>query len=362
MPILLALLFLLIPTPTRACSCASFSLPTLERCLESERVFTGTLGRHRWPLRAEWFVIGHTSIEIEVDRVWGGDVQERVLARTNIGPGSCGLDTKPGWPILVCDDGGEIELHMCGRTNLLSEAAEITAGLGPARPPAPGGPTLWRADLGRRASIWLSPLLALGLAAVLGRLSRRWGAPTQDKRLRLARLGLVVLGSALLARVFTETHWGWQLLAAMLLPWLLAAVGGSLLAFLAGRNPALFGTTARAALAPVTILGLALLAGNMRPHFPVDHPDAVACSTERAEAALASLDHDQLDHAGATIALERVGHACTDWGLGRYGLVQWYLASYYGACLSFEDHRDGAWWTCRDDDGVRTRYGWEGPW
>ncbi|MFH1466896.1 MAG: hypothetical protein ABIO70_21105 [Pseudomonadota bacterium] len=354
----LLLALLMAPQPAAACSCARFGHPTEASCASAERVFAGTLGAHRWPLRPE-LAWEPAYFEVLVDRVWRGDVPERIIASTRIGAGSCGVDTQPGWPILVCDHGGDLSLGMCGGSWTIQNAAELAATLGPAHLPEPGGERLFMANLGRRALLWSSPLLALGLAAVLGRASRRWGRLTTGKRLRLLRLAgvgaaLVVLGRVLTTEPFRHHWWEW-----MFVPMLVATSLGALLALVAGRNPALFGGSRRALLAVLGLTGMWLAAGHARLHVPIDRPDVRACSIARAEAALATLGPDELDREGAQRALERAGHACTDWGLGRYAVWEgWWVE---GACLTFHEHDGGFWAVCRTGRGYDRRYGWEGP-
>lgn len=358
--LIVTLLALLTPQPVLACSCARISYPTLERCADAERVFLGTIGEHRWPLRPE-LLFEPAHMVVEVDRVWRGEVPERVVAHSSIGGGSGGLDTRPGDPILVCDSGGELWLHMCSPPLFNEHALDVAAQLGPSHRPSPGGERLYQARLLLRSLLWSSPLLILGLAAQLGRRSRRWGVANTGKRLRLLRIALCVVAIVLMSRVLTVDAIRNRWVLELFLPLVLASGLGAVFAFIAARAPSLFGGKWRATLTVLGLTMLGLAVGNARPHVPIDHPNARACSIARAEAALSTLTIDELDHQGAERALERVPRSCTDWGLGRYGLLHEYRAMSYGACLSFTEHNGGLWWVCRNDRGTRTLYGWEGP-
>jgi len=143
-----------------ACSCAAIPDP-LQALQQADSVFSGTVTRMSGGnFSVRWLFPGARAIDLEVANVWKGEVAERTTVYTAPDTAACGASFRVGETYLVYTyrgEGGRAETNACTRTKLLHAAAEDLQALGPAQPPAAGGPGTMAA-----------PALWAALAAVAG--------------------------------------------------------------------------------------------------------------------------------------------------------------------------------------------------
>ncbi|MBL0218725.1 MAG: hypothetical protein IPQ07_33225 [Myxococcales bacterium] len=154
--------------PASACSCGRFDEVTAESCQGSKRVFAGVVTAYAWPNALDWLVLDRSydavGVELAVDRVWKGEVPDRVFTTTGMGGGDCGIHPEVGTRFVVCDDeagGAAPDFKLCSRPAF--QAPELEVALGPAH--EPGVASSWRACV-------LAALLTIVVAALLQRRPR----------------------------------------------------------------------------------------------------------------------------------------------------------------------------------------------
>jgi len=149
-----------------ACSCGSWTRPTAEVCGVARRAFAGEVKGYGWTgITGAFLRRRPMTVELAVDRVWRGDVPDRVIAYTGHGGGDCGIAPPVGMRFVVCDDGvGDAapDFELCSRPAFA--APELEAALGPAD--APRAPS----ELAARLAI---VALVLGCGAAWSRERRR---------------------------------------------------------------------------------------------------------------------------------------------------------------------------------------------
>ncbi|MEO8704456.1 MAG: hypothetical protein ABI867_30665 [Kofleriaceae bacterium] len=314
------------PGEAEACTCGTFERPSVETCSAASRVFAGTIGAYRWPV----MLGARVEVELEVDRVWRGDVATRVIARTGAGhAGSCGLTPLPGTRFVVCDDeAGDAApgFSLCEKPAFA--APELEAALGPSAP-ASRMPSVRQ----RVHRLWTEPLalpvLALALAALLGRLVRR-----QPSSLRpLFVVAIIGGGVAAVIAMRVLLFTGVAALGAVTIATLL----GLVLGFESQRRPFVLGNAGASIVVALGAVVVVVTLGYWPVQVPWDRPDAVACSRARAQAFLATGEK-----------IRRAPRSCSRWGTGTYDVA--------GECLGVPDGTGGEWWTCRSDAGSYTLY------
>ena len=157
-----------VPSPASACSCGTFSELTAESCQGSKRVFAGVVTAYVGPSplagmfhRRSWTPV---VVELAVDRVWKGDVTDRVFTRTGLGGGDCGIHPDPGTRFVVCDDErGDTAPDYDFCSGPAFDAPALEAALGPAHAPSSG--SSWRACV-------IAALLTIVASVVLRRRPR----------------------------------------------------------------------------------------------------------------------------------------------------------------------------------------------
>ncbi len=362
-PLGLALAVQLAPEPARACSCARFDTPTVERCRTAERVFAGTVEAVEFPWLFE--LDGATTSRLRVDTVWRGQPPAALLAYT---APPCGgwVTAPPGSPFLICDDDADgtwTSFGMC-RQPRFDAAPEIRATLGPGRPPT-APPVLawqpWRSEefLWSLAAILALPLIGVGLGALIGRLRGRIAGTARSPIRRLFILTGTILVLRLLLRevpVADQQLWDRWLTQYAAIVALATLVG----LWLAHRGQRRGGPTGL----PLLGAGLTLVAGFVRLHVPLQPADAVACSEARAREFLRTApidldfrdderaDHERWRASPATaavraehlrLAAEAVPNACSEWGLRR---MRFDPDAHDGPCVEFDDALGGTYRLC----------------
>ncbi len=157
-----------VPSPASACSCGTFSKLTAESCQGSQRVFAGVVMAYLGPSPFDGLVVARSwtplVVELAVDRVWKGDVTDRVFTRTGLGGGDCGIHPDPGTRFVVCDDeGGDTAPDYDFCSSPAFDAPTLEAALGPAHEPSTG--SSWRACV-------IAALLTIAGSVVLRRRPR----------------------------------------------------------------------------------------------------------------------------------------------------------------------------------------------
>lgn len=365
----LTLALLLAPALARACSCAGFHRPSVESCRTANRVFAGTVEVVDAPFLFEPH--SSTVARLRVDTVWRGEPPSALLA---YGGGPCGSGMPaPGWPFLICDDGGDdwTVVGMC-TAPLFGPAPEFRAALGPGRPPTAPPALAWQAwriqeMLEALAAITALPLAASLLGAGAGWLGRRRAPRGAGGTVRIRRV-LALAASLVVARLIAKSvlseetrYWHVPLVVVGL-----ASLVGLWLGYRGQRGP---GSALRGLAVALLGAGLMLFAGFARLHFPLQPRDGVACSETRAREFLRTVpidfdfhrddpdrDHDERPSPVAfayreealRIAEEAAPYACTDWGIRRMRFDRW---DHHGPCVEFDDAVGGTYRMC-----ARTSY------
>lgn len=350
-PLVLALAVLLPSAPARACSCLAYGT-TLERCRSASWVYAGTVESYDWPLGYRGRADRSVEIRLAVDTVWRGAVPARLVVETDPlgGAGSCTRYPPPGQRFLVCDHkGGEAPSSMgiCAPVALGGHAEELIAALGPgAAPQTPGAARWpWWADRARLVDSWnglmsiFMPFVAALVGAGAGALLHRWRpSPTRRSTRRFVALSLAVALVIVIARVVLHRwlpHERSLFLCVTLGPPVVAGAFGLVLAFYELRRGRGLGGLA---IAWVGVL-VALIAGFMRLHLPVQPADVVACSEPRAREHVDAYPRRTEDRARDRAALDAwlrgAPAGCADFGLSRM------RTDVRGPSVSFPDGRGG---------------------
>lgn len=339
------LALLLSAAAVHACSCAGAWSPDVADCAASERIFAATVATSRPPRGMEW-VLDPTpwTVELEVDRVYRGQVAPRIATAVSAHPGGCGLPLVPGTPVLVCDDRPAAEgprLSLCSSPALHDHAVELEAelqlrGFGPAT--APTAPSAWWP----RPRPWLWAYLVSPLVLACGALA--WGrrrVSDARHRLRTGRVWGAVLALGLLARLVGHgASLSGMSMAVVFGPGLVLWGVAALVSVGVGRawgQRRLVGRWPTALLVLLAGPGL-LVAAHVPMVLPVDRPDAIDCSVDRARILLAAGDD-------LSAAVAAQPHACTWWGTAAFEVTR---ASKFvpGGCLRFPDADRQTWTVC----------------
>ena len=353
--------FLLLWSSAHACSCAEVSTPDPLSCAVAERAFAATVTEVSLP-RGLDHVWGPTPtrMHLSVDRVYRGAVPETVHADLSVHPGGCGWLHPPGTTLFVCDDRSgraRVLSSLCRGPARSEHGAEVEAGLQmmghTAHPPELGGAP--QPDVPR----WL-PLAAAGcgLASVVGVGLGRRRRPAPVRGLRIGRLLAAVVSVAAVLRVLGHLGPSMGMAHRDTLLW----VGGSMALGALGLSMVLgwalgAGRIARSPgqVAAVVLLGpTVLLVGHVPLVLPVDAPDAVPCSVDRARALLAS--PDTLERAVAASP-----RACTWWGVAQFTVTTWSKLTPEG-CLRFVDRQGQVWQVCPSEPAVVVDLGRRSLW
>lgn len=107
--------------------------------------------------------------EIDVDRVYAGEVQERVEVRTAGDQAMCGYGFETGRAELIyaVEDDGTLTTGLCSRTAPLERAEEDLAALGDGEPPRTGSGSQLEGGTDRQQPGWPLLLAAAGLVVVV---------------------------------------------------------------------------------------------------------------------------------------------------------------------------------------------------
>lgn len=348
------------------CSCSRSFVSDLEHCEGSPRAFAATVEGYDWPLLHE-LPVSRVGVTLSVQTVWAGEVPAIVTTETGFGGGDCGVHPPPGTRIVVCDRGTHPpSLSWCSQPAMGGEALALGEALGPGRPPTDPSPGAWaerfaalRTTAERQVLLGF-PVAAFAVGAVGGgRAARRWPSPGErfDRRPWLALVCLAAL--ALGARVVAAGTWElWPWIQVLLVAVSVVSAG---LAWHGQRAAQRYGGRVGGLLVAVVGslgFGSACLG---RLHLPVQRPDAVPCSLERARDFLRTLPSEPAD-AEARESWERAIRAtvpprsCVDFGLTHLEVDIW---PGLGPVIQFPDGQGGGWTVLGSGEGA---HGWEPPW
>jgi hypothetical protein len=347
-------------SPAHACSCGSFDELSVARCSASKRVFAGTVARYNWPSAFDLVRDSRqpVRVELDIDSVWKGELPTTLFASTGYGCCDCSIAPVVGTRFVVCDDeaaDAAPSFEMCSAPAF--DAPALEAALGPAKQP------FTRLTLGRDGrslteDVLTIPMIAVVIAALLGRIARR-RRTRRSLRWRTLALGLFACGVITVAlRLVAHVRHNFWLSA--LGPAALATVLGCVIAFEGHRRRVAPAPNVRAIVARRWVLrgpsplaaafltvAFVVWVGYRPAHVPWDQPGAIECSRSRAEAILAKLAPDE--------EIGELPRACTDWAHGSYDKIG-------DRCLGFPDGDGGEQWTCIGDSGLVQRLSFEQPW
>ncbi|MDY6911282.1 MAG: hypothetical protein SVM79_02855, partial [Chloroflexota bacterium] len=129
--IVLPVLWLGSVQPATACSCAEVANPA-EALEQASAVFSGRVLSLECPSGLVHSSADPVTAVFEVDTVWKGPQQSRIVVTTALMDSSCGFEFRIGRSYLVYAYGAEDDLQTdrCTRTRLLMEAQEDLESLG----------------------------------------------------------------------------------------------------------------------------------------------------------------------------------------------------------------------------------------
>jgi hypothetical protein len=135
--ILPLLLFIFGVGNVQACSCAE-SPPVETELQRSSAVFSGNVIKISDSKNG--FIVSSADplyVTVEVNKVWKGQIEERVVVQTARDGASCGFGFELGREYIVYaqENNGTLSTGLCDRTNLLSMASEDLTKLGEGQKP-----------------------------------------------------------------------------------------------------------------------------------------------------------------------------------------------------------------------------------
>lgn len=133
------------PTTVHACSCAV--LPDVKTDMARHTaVFSGKVERIKEPAKGLfWSTADLVEVEIAVDRVWKGRVEEKATvytARSSVSCGYEGFSVNQEYLVFATGEPDELNTGNCERTKSLDSSGEELAALGEGYPPEPAARSL----------------------------------------------------------------------------------------------------------------------------------------------------------------------------------------------------------------------------
>ncbi len=337
------LLLILLTAPSHACSCASLHRASIESCQDSSVVYGGRVAGYQWPSGPS-ALSEEVRVGLQVDRVWKGQVSERVFTHTGWGGGDCGIHPAPGTPFVVCENEASTpHFRLCDAPALGEQAEALMLAFGDGAAPSPWKPperahqVQVALEKMRPAAIRSTLLFFISMLVGLG--SRRIRAPKDRPKswtIAATLAVLAMLGCWLFWCEQGQSYWSYTNGPS----WGLG-VTSALLGAVLGRSSV--SGPLRAALSLLVLVSLALALLPKGRDSMVWDLEQVTCNTQRAQGLL----QDQGD-------LESTYNAWRDEPPKTCG-EQNYWPRQIGTqlCLSFEDDNGGRTTLCGEEANAR---------